>query len=68
LRAEIDVALASPRSKDYYRDTGERVLDKTIQLIHILDQMLTLARGRKRRTLAIRIHQSSRSCGILTER
>jgi signal transduction histidine kinase len=45
LRAETEVALAFPRSADYYRDTCQRVLANTVQMTHLIDQLLVLARA-----------------------
>jgi len=44
LRAELEVALAFPRDDAYYRDTCERLLEKSVQMTRILEQLLALAR------------------------
>jgi len=44
LRAETEVALAFPRDTSYYRDTCQRVLANSIQMTHLIDQLLALAR------------------------
>ena len=45
LRAETEVALAFPRDTAYYRDTCERVLHNSVQMTHLIDQLLSLARA-----------------------
>ena len=45
LRAETEVALAFPRNADYYRDTCERILKHSMQMSHLIDQLLALARA-----------------------
>ena len=45
LRAETEVALAFPRDAAYYRETCERILKHSIQMTHLIDQLLALARA-----------------------
>jgi signal transduction histidine kinase len=45
LRAETEVALAFPRDAGYYRNTCEHVLRNSIQMTHLIDQLLALARA-----------------------
>jgi heavy metal sensor kinase len=45
LRAETEVALAFPRDAAYYRDTCERILKHSMQMTHLIDQLLALARA-----------------------
>jgi signal transduction histidine kinase len=45
LRAEAEVALAFPRDAAYYRETCERVLQDSIQMSRLIDQLLSLARA-----------------------
>jgi heavy metal sensor kinase len=45
LRTETEVALAFPRDANYYRDTCQRVLANSVQMSHLIDQLLALARA-----------------------
>jgi len=45
LRAETEVALALPRDAGYYRGTCEHVLENSIRMSRLIDQLLTLARA-----------------------
>jgi heavy metal sensor kinase len=45
LRAESEVALAFPRDAAYYRNTCEQVLQRSVQISRLIDQLLTLARA-----------------------
>jgi signal transduction histidine kinase len=45
LRAETEVALAFPRDATYYRETCERVLNNSVQMTRLIDQLLSLARA-----------------------
>jgi len=45
LRAETEVALAFPRDASYYRNTCERVLENSMQMGRLVDQLLALARA-----------------------
>jgi heavy metal sensor kinase len=45
LSAEAEVALAFPRDAAYYRDTCRRVLANSMQMTHLIDQLLLLARA-----------------------
>jgi signal transduction histidine kinase len=45
LRAETEVALAFPRDAAYYRDTCEKVLQNSVQMSRLIDQLLALARA-----------------------
>jgi signal transduction histidine kinase len=45
LRTAVEVTLASPRNADYYRETCERVLENSIQMSRLIDQLLALARA-----------------------
>ena len=45
LRTETEVALAFPRDAAYYRDTCENVLQNSVQMTRIIDQLLALARA-----------------------
>lgn len=45
LRAETEVALAFPRDVAFYRDTCSRVLDQSVQIASLIDQLLALARA-----------------------
>jgi len=45
MRAETEVALAFPRDADYYRETCERVLNNSVQMTRLIDQLLSLARA-----------------------
>jgi signal transduction histidine kinase len=44
LRAETEVALAFPRDAAYYRNTCERILNNSVQMTRLIDQLLLLAR------------------------
>ena len=44
LRAETEVALSFPREASYYRETCQRVLANSVQMTHLIDQLLVLAR------------------------
>jgi heavy metal sensor kinase len=44
LRAETEVALSFPRDAAYYKQTCESVLENSIQMSRLIDQLLTLAR------------------------
>lgn len=45
LRAGVEVALAFPRDAGYYRNTCERVLETSVQMSRLIDQLLSLARA-----------------------
>ena len=45
LRAETEVALALPRDGAYYRTTCENVLQNSVQMTRLIDQLLALARA-----------------------
>ena len=45
LRAETEVALAFPRNAVYYRNTCERVLQNSVQMTILIEQLLALARA-----------------------
>ena len=45
LSAEAEVALAFPRDAAYYRDTCLRVVDNSMQMTRLIDQLLLLARA-----------------------
>ena len=45
LRAETEVALALPRDAAYYRTTCENVLQNSVQMTRLIDQLLALARA-----------------------
>jgi signal transduction histidine kinase len=45
LRAETEVALAFPRDAAYYRDTCEKVLQNSVEMTRLIDQLLALARA-----------------------
>jgi len=45
LRAESEVALAFPRDADYYRNTCQHVLQSSVQMARLIDQLLALARA-----------------------
>jgi signal transduction histidine kinase len=45
LCAEAEVALAFPRDAAYLRGTCERVVRSSMQMTHLIDQLLTLARA-----------------------
>ena len=45
LRAETEVALAFPRDTAYYRNTCERVLNNSVHMTRLIDQLLSLARA-----------------------
>jgi heavy metal sensor kinase len=45
LRAETEVALAFPRDAAHYRNTCQHVLQHSVQMTHLIDQLLTLARA-----------------------
>ncbi len=45
LRAETEVALAFPRDASYYRDTCEKVLQNSVEMTRLIDQLLALARA-----------------------
>jgi heavy metal sensor kinase len=45
IRGTAEVALARPRDADELRDTLGEVLDETRQMLHLVEDLLTLARG-----------------------
>ena len=45
LSAEAEIALAFPRDVAYYRGTCQRVVQNSMQMTHLIDQLLTLARA-----------------------
>ena len=45
MRAETEVALAFPRDAAYYRETCERILQSSVQVTHLIEQLLALARA-----------------------
>ncbi len=45
MRAETEVALAFPRDAVYYRETCERILQSSVQLTRLVEQLLALARA-----------------------
>jgi heavy metal sensor kinase len=45
LRAETEVALVFPRDAAYYRNTCEQVLQSSIEMTRLIDQLLALARA-----------------------
>lgn len=61
LRAETEVALAFPRDADYYRNTCERVLQNSVQMTRLIEQLLARPRRRRSRGPSPRPGQPSRS-------
>ena len=45
LRTETEVALALPRDAAYYRNTCERILENSVQMTRLIEQLLALARA-----------------------
>lgn len=45
LRTEIEVALYCPREESEYRDTLRRLLEETVRMTNLIEQLLSLARA-----------------------
>lgn len=54
IRSELEVNIAHPEQADW-GDSGRRVLDETVRLQHLVDQLLLLARGDARATRRVEV-------------
>ncbi|MEM9034739.1 MAG: ATP-binding protein [Actinomycetota bacterium] len=54
IRSELEVNLAHPEQADW-DDSGRRVLDETVRLQHLVDQLLLLARGDARASQRVEV-------------